>query len=132
MFLINIIIYSLVLNICLSYKELKKHSSVKVNPDEKVYFNIQDFSVGELIEFEIEMDLFFGGDRTKYTFQLDQVSANNYYDAISWENLRTISATDVSCDDDDYCTFRWEEIKKEGYNYIYMIPSIPYSSFTFF
>ena len=78
------------------------------------------------------MDLFFGGDRTKYTFQLDQIPVNNYYDANSWENLRTISATDVSCDDDDYCTFRWEEIKKEGHNYIYMIPSIPYSSFTFF
>ena len=43
MLLINIIIYSLVLNICLSYTELKKHSSVKVNPGEKVYFNIEDF-----------------------------------------------------------------------------------------
>ena len=60
---------SLSLIFCQSYKELKKHSSVKVIPDTKVYLNISSFEVVELISFEIEMNLFFQVQRIDILFK---------------------------------------------------------------
>ena len=114
-----------------SYKELKKHGSVEVPPETKVYFDIRKFDVGKLLEFEITMDLFHGGDRTKYEFYIEQVPATSYYDSHYWDtnNLRKVINKNVSCDSDDECTFSWEEIKEEGKNYIYIIPLAPFSNF---
>ena len=116
-----------------SYKELKKHGSVEVPPETKVYFDIRKFDVGKLLEFEITMDLShgFSSDRTQYEFYIEQVPATSYYDSHYWNtnNLRKVVNKNVSCDSDDECTFSWEEIKEEGKNYIYIIPLAPFSNF---
>ena len=128
----QIIIYlSLIILIQSSYRELKKHSSVTVPPDTKVYFDLRKFDVGELLKFEITMDLFFSKDKSKYEFYIEQVPASNYYDSNYWNtnNLRKVVNKNVSCDSDDECTFSWEEIKQAGMNYIYIIPPAPYSNF---
>jgi hypothetical protein len=122
----RIILYlSLFISIqCYNYKELKKHSSVKVPPGTRVYFDISEFNDGELIEFEMTMDLFFGGDRTKYQFRIGQVSATKY--SGDWESLPLVTNKNVVCDFDDECVFSWSEIKEAGKNSIYIIPLPPY------
>ena len=60
MFLFITIIYSFLFKYSLNYTQLKKHSSVKVIPDERVYFDISSFEVGDLITIEIIMDLWHG------------------------------------------------------------------------
>ena len=111
--------------------QIKKHSSVKVPPETKVYFDIRKFDVGELLEFEITMDLFFSTDQSKYEFYIEQVPANNYYDSYYWDkdNLRYVTNKNVSCEIGGECTFSWEEIKQAGKNYIYIIPTEPYPNF---
>ena len=124
---------SLIILIQSTYKELKKHGSVEVVPGTQVYFDLRKFDVGELLEFEITMDLFFGDaqSKSKYEFYIEQVPANNYYDSTYWNinNLRKVTDTKVSCESDGECTFSWEEIKKEGMNYIYIIPIEPFYGF---
>lgn len=131
MFLL-LIIFSLFLKaLSENYQKLSKHSSVKVIPNTKVYFDISSFNTGDLISFEIILDLFHGGgSRDSYTFQIDQVEANSYYDSNYWNNLRTVVNKNVSCDNfDDKCTFTWDEVKQEGKKYIYIIPPAPYDNF---
>ena len=130
-----ILIFNLIYLIqCDSYKELKKHSSVKVDPDTKVYFDLSPFDVGELIQFELIMDFFHILDKSKYVFYIEQVPANSYHDSTYWDKskLREVINRNVSCDDDGECTFSWDEIKEEGKNFIYIIPRNPDFSFTFF
>ena len=111
------------------YKELSKHGSVKVIPETKVYMDISSFKTGELISFEITMDLFYGSsDTDSYTFKIDQVPASNYYDPDCWNNLRIVTNKNVTKSGDDY-TFSWEEIKQEGKNYIYIFPPAPFPDF---
>lgn len=116
-----------------TYKQLSKHGSVKVNPNTKVYFDIGSFETGDLISFEIKMDLFFGtsSSRESYTFFIEQVPANTYYDSKYWNNLRQVINKNVSCSSSSDCTFSWEEIKEEGKNFIYIIPPTPFDDFTF-
>ena len=116
------------LSIC-QYKELKKHSSVKVAPQTKVYLDLSSFKTGDLISFEIEMNLFYGGNTNYYEFFIDQVSVSSYYDSTYWNNLRRVKNGNVSCNIHDECTFTWEEIKREGSTYIFIYPPAPYSSF---
>lgn len=113
------------------YEKLKKHSSVKVAPNTKVYLDLSDFDTGDLISFEIEMDLFFGSssETNAYEFYIDQVPATSYYDPNYWNNLRKVNNANVSCESGDDCTFSWEEIKKEGNTYIYIIPPEPFTDF---
>lgn len=120
-------------SICQSYKELSKYSSVTVKPNTKVYLDISSFDVGELISFEIKMDLFFSSSsRDSYTFKIGQVSASSYYDQNCWNNLQTVTNRNItSADIDDYI-YAWEEIKEEGKNFIFIIPLSPYSSFSSF
>ena len=128
MIFILLILSLLSLSLC-QYKELKRHSSVKVIPDTKVYLDLSKFKTGDLISFEIKMDLFFGTETSFYEFYIDQVPASSYYDPIYWNNLRKVKNANVSCDIDRDCTYKWEEIKKEGSTYIYIIPSAPFSDF---
>ena len=109
------------------YTQLKKHSSVKVKPGTKVYLDLSSFEIGELISFEIEMDLFFGGNTKAYEFFIDQVPASSYYDPNYWITLRKVRNGNASCDDSRDCIFEWEEIKKEGNTYIYIILPAPAS-----
>jgi hypothetical protein len=85
--LILLILSLFSLNLC-QYTQLKKHSSVKVKPGTKVYLDLSSFEIGELISFEIEMDLFFGGNTKAYEFFIDQVPASSYYDPNYWNTLR--------------------------------------------
>ena len=118
------------LSLCFcQYQRLKKHSSVKVIPDTKVYLDIKDFEIGDLISFEIELDLFYGSETSFYEFYIDQVPASSYYDSTYWNNLRRVKNTDVSCNIRRDCTFKWEETKKEGNTYIYIIPPAPFWGF---
>ena len=130
----QIIILSLLTFSLCQYKELSKHSSVKVEPNTKVYFDLSSFPVGELISFEIEMDLLFGdySSKQQYKFHIEQVPATSYYDPNYWDlnKLRKVTNKNVSCSGDD-CTFTWEEIKEEGKNFIYIYPLAPYKDFTF-
>ena len=118
---------------CFSYKELEKHSSVKVSEDNnRIYFDLSPFDVGDLIQFEITMDLSLGGDRSKYKFHIKQVEASTYYDSDSWTSTlqEEVSNKNASCDDDyEDCTFSWDEIKGEGKKYIYISLPQPYSSY---
>lgn len=128
MFILLIILSSFLSVLSSNYKELPKHSSVKVSPDTRVYFDLSPFKTGELISFEIILDLIFVKD--EYKFQIDQISSDSPYDISSWENLHTVVNKNVSCDDfGDECTFTWDEVKQEGKNYIYIIPSKPSYSF---
>ena len=122
--LILLILSLFSLNLC-QYTQLKKHSSVKVSPGAKVYLDLSSFNTGELISFEIEMDLLFGGKSTVYEFHIDQVPASSYYDPNYWNTLRKVRNGNSSCDDDGECLFEWEEIKKEGNTYIYIIALAP-------
>ena len=129
---IILIIFSFVLISCDNYKKLSKHSSVNVAPETKVYFDIKDFEIGDLIQFEIKMDLFFGStDRSSYNFSIQQVPATSYYDPYYWDldHLVFYNNKNVSCSGSEVCTFSWDEIKKEGMNYIYIYPPAPFDDF---
>ena len=124
MFILLLILSSFLSVLSSNYKELPKHSSVKVSPGTRVYFDLSPFKTGELISFEIILDLIF--DKDEYKFQIGQISSNSPYDVSSWENLHTVINKNVSCDDfGDECTFTWDEVKQDGKNYIYIIPSKP-------
>jgi hypothetical protein len=111
------------------YKKLKKHGSVKVAPETKVYLDLSSFVVGDLISFEIELELFFGGNKNFYEFSIGQVPASSYYDSNYWNSLHRVRNGNASCDDRDKCIFTWEEIKKEGSTYIYIIPPAPFDNY---
>ena len=117
-------------SICQNYKELPKYSSVTVKPETKVYLDITKFDVGDLISFEIKMDLFFSSYRDRYEFQIGQVSASSYYDPNCWSNLNTVINKNKTSDDDfDDSIFTWEEIKEEGKNFIFIIAKEPFPGF---
>ena len=116
-------------SICQGYKELKKYSSVTVKSETKVYLDISSFKVGDLISFEIKMNLFFSSYRDSYTFQIGQVTASSYYDPNCWNNLQTVINKNITYDKGDNYIITWEEIKEEGNNYIFIIPKEPYSGF---
>ena len=129
---IILMIYLICLIQCDSYKELGKHGSVKVSEDNnRIYFDLSPFEAGELLQFEITMDLFFGSDKSKYGFYIKQVEANNYYDSDSWDSTLSnkVINKNASCDDDGDCTFSWDEIKEEGKNYIYIHLPEPFNGF---
>ncbi len=111
------------------YKKLSKYSSVSVKPDTQVYLDLKSFKTGDLISLEIKMDLFFGGSTSSYEFQIDQVPATTYYDQDYWDGLRTVVNKNVTCSRRETCKFSWEEIKREGNNYIYIIVPAPFSDF---
>lgn len=131
MFHLTIILSLYILTSCQKYSQLKKHSSVKVAPLTRVYFDIKDFETGELISLEIKMDLFFGGNTNRYDFYIEQVPATSYYDPYYWDldHLRFVENGNVTCDSDRECTFTWEEIKEEGKNFIFIIPPAPFDDF---
>ena len=72
------------------YKELKKHSSVEVPGDTRVYLDITSFKTGEFISFEFEMKLFHAQERSSYTFKIGQVSTPYYNDRKCWNSLPNI------------------------------------------
>lgn len=121
----------MIFSLC-DYKELSKHGSVNVKPETSVYLDISSFPVGELISFEINMNVFFGDYTCKerYEFYIEQVPATTYYDPNYWnlEKLRKVINRNVSCSGED-CTFTWEEIKEEGKNFIYIFPPAPFPDF---
>jgi hypothetical protein len=129
MMLILLLILSLLSLSCCEYKELKKHSSIKVIPNTNVYLDLSKFKTGDLISFEIKMDLIFAIDTSFYEFYIEQVQVSSYYDSTYWEHLRKVKNANVSCDIHKDCTYKWEEIKKEGSTYIYIIPLAPYPEF---
>jgi hypothetical protein len=128
MMFILLILSLLSLGFC-EYKKLSKYSSVKVAPKVNVYLDLSSFKTGDLISLEIGMDLFFGGNTKTYEFYIDQVPASSYYDSKYWNSLRKVKNSNVTCSRGDYCTFTWEEIKKEESTYIYIIPPEPFSDF---
>ena len=123
-----LLILSLISLSC-EYEKLSKYSSVNVAPNTNVYLDLSSFKKGDLISLEIRMDLFFGNNRNSYTFYIDQVPASTYYDTYYWNSLRKVINSNVTCTSGRYCTFTWQEIKKEGSNYIYINPPAPFSDF---
>ena len=89
------------------------------------------FDVGDLIQFEITMDLSLSGDKSEYKFYIKQVEASTYYDSDSWTSTlsKKVINKNVSCDNGGDCTFSWDEIKEEGKNYIYISLPQPYSRY---
>ena len=89
MFYFQIIILTLLAFTFQDYQKLSPGSSVKVIPNTKVYLDLSSYEVGDLISFEIELDLFFShGTNSYYSFYIDQVPATSYYDSNYWDNLR--------------------------------------------
>ena len=113
------------------YKKLSKYSSVSVKPDTKVYLDLKSFNTGDIISLEIKLDLFFANDRSYYIFNIDQVPATTYFDKYYWAHLRTVINRNVTCSSTDICKFSWEEIKREGNNYIYMKVPAPFWEYYF-
>ena len=128
MMFILLVLSLLSLGFC-EYVKLSKYSSVRVAPMVNIYLDLSSFKTGDLISLEIGMDLFFGGNRNTYEFYIDQVPASSYYDSIYWNSLRKVKNSNVTCSRGDYCTFTWQEIKKEGNTYIYIIPPEPFTNF---
>ena len=131
-----IILLSIILPLfqCDSYKELKKHSSVKVYPEQKVYMDISSFDVGEDLVIEITVEYFISG-YPSYTLYIGQVEANNYYDSTVWASLKSDPSyektlySDGDCGTfDETCTYSWDEAKRQGANYIYIIVKRPDTS----
>ena len=117
------------LSLSSEFEKLSKYSSLNVAPNTKVYLDLSSFKEGDLISLEIKMDLFFGSNRNSYEFYIDQVPASTYYDTYYWNSLRKVKNSNVTCDSGRYCIFTWQEIKKEGNNYIYINPPAPFSDF---
>lgn len=128
MMLILLILSLVSLSFC-QYKQLKKHSSVSVAPNTKVYLDLSSFDTGDKISFEIKMDLSHASVTNYYVFQIDQVPASSYNNGYYWDTLRQVRNSNVSCTNDRDCRYKWEEIKKEGNKYIYIIPSEPFSGY---
>ena len=125
-----LILSLLILVPCSYYKKLAKYDSVSVAPNTHVYLDISSFKTGDTITIEIDMNVFFGSSENKkqYDFQIDQVSASSYADDSYWNNLRPVSNSNVSCSRSD-CAFTWNEIKRSGIKYIFIIPLSPFDSY---
>jgi hypothetical protein len=128
-----IFIFFLLSSVFCGYKKLSKYGSAKVVPDTKVYLDLSKFNDGDCISFEIKMDLFFDhGDRSTYRFQIDQVPANNYYESYYWDNLRTVDNRNYTVSGSYDYKFTWDEIKRPGNNYIFIILPTPFDNYAFF
>ena len=132
--MLNGILIFFLLNIisCYQFIELPKYDYINVKPNSYVYLDISSFEIGQSIYLEFSMDLFFmKGPKDSYTFQIDQVPAKTADDYNYWKNLPTVinrNATTYSNIASNY-NYSWVEIKKEGMNYIYIIPSEPFDTF---
>ena len=113
------------------YKELPRHGSIEVGSNIYVYLDLSEFDVGDTISIQLGMDLFFADKRDTYSFQIDQVPATNYDDLSYWNKLRKVTNGNYT-NSGYYYTFTWEEIKREGNNYIFIICPAPYFSFDSF
>lgn len=107
------------------YKKLSKYSSVKVQPDTRVYLDISSYKTGDTLKFEFSLDLFLSSNRDSYSFQMDQTSSTSYYDDNMWNTLTERTSNDLSCDSSKYCTAKYQTTKKAGANLIFIIPQIP-------
>ena len=115
-----------------SYQELPKFGSVEALPDSKVYINISSYSIGELIflEFGVDYSTYYSFDKNyRYDMKIGQVSASNHYDQKEWNSLTSFTNENRTCNSRKYCIFTWEEIKQKGNNFIYILPSEPYSGY---
>ena len=58
-----------------------------------------------------------------YAFQIAKVPTKNYEDTYYWDNPPEVCDPKVRCTGNfgDDCTFKWEERKSEGNNYIFII-----------
>ena len=113
------------------YQELHKYGSEEVIPNTKVYINITSYSIGELISLQFGLNFIYEGynQKEKYSFKIGQVPASTFYDPISWDKLPLVHNKNVTCDSDNFCNYVWEEIKKTGNNYIYILPLEPYDGY---
>lgn len=113
------------------YKQLSKHSSVRVFPDTRVYFNIEEFKDGEEIDLKFKMDFIIAYINLKesYTFQIQQVSALDPENDNLWNNLPSVTSRDVKDKWNLEYTYSWTEKKKHGNNYLLIIPLAPFSEF---
>ena len=114
-----------------AYEKLPKYDSVEVIPDTKVYIDIASYNIGELISLEIGLDFIHGSsfDKEAYSHKIGQVAASTYYDPDSWKNLPNVKNSNVTCDNIDYCIFKWEEIKSAGNNFIYITTPVPFKHY---
>ena len=113
------------------YQELHKYGSEEVIPNFKVYINITSYFIRELISLEFGLNFLYEtyNLKEKYSFKIGQVPAPTFYDPTSWDNLPLVNNKNVTCNSDSFCNFFWEEIKKTGNNYIYILPLEPYDDY---
>jgi hypothetical protein len=110
-------IFFLLIAVSCNYQELSKYGSLSVIPDSKVFLNLTSFKIGELITFEISMDLFLSHENTNsYIFQIiEQVDSPNCCFNQYWNNLRKVINNNVTGSSSNRI-FKWEEIKQEEKN----------------
>ena len=114
------------------YEKISKYSSVKVYPYDRVYLDISSYKENEIIKLEFSMDFSRStSSRFKYTYEIGQVFAlSSFIEGDSgWNSLHTVTNGNYSCDSSYYCYFKWNETKQFGKNYIFIIPSRPYTYF---
>ena len=132
--MINVLLILLIINTISSiqFEELPKYDTIEVAPNTRVYLDISSFEVGQSIYIEFTLDLFFSKQsKDFYTFQIGQVHSKFKDDYIYWSNLPNVTSRNVSetrFNSKDY-TYTWVEIKKEGMNYLYILPPEPYEKF---
>ena len=60
---------------------------------------------------------------------MGQVYALTYYEPTTWKNLPYVHNSSVTCDSNNYCIFRWEEIKSSGNNFIFISTPAPFDTY---
>ena len=111
------------------YKELAKYGSVTVKPDTNVYLDITSFNKDEKINLEIIMNL-YKHEQSSYSFLINQVEATSYADKECWDNLTNVTDGNSTSDSSEEYTFTWTEIKKEGKNFLFIIPPEPFDGYS--
>ena len=97
---------------CYKLQKLPKYDFIDVFPDTRVYLDVSSFDVGESINLEYTMNLIFSLEsKDNYTFQIGQVSCEDYDDYRCWRNLPTYTNENVTESRGFNYTFSWTEIR---------------------
>ena len=98
-------------------------STIKVDPESYVYFDIKKFNVDQKIKLEFKLpDYDYRVDY--YSFKIGQSSNEDYQDLNEWNNLKTKKSKCAS-EKRVKCFYEWTETKLENSKYILIIPLKP-------
>ena len=98
-------------------------STIKVDPESYVYFDIKKFNVDQKIKLDFKLpDYDYRVDY--YSFKIGQSNNEDYQDLNEWNNLKTKTSKCAS-EKGFQCFYEWTETKLENSKYILIIPLKP-------